>query len=301
MGAVEMKDKIKFINAMLIFGTIGVFVKNINLSSMEIAFLRAVIGCAFLVAAGFFMHQKISFEMIKKNKLLLILSGAAIGFNWLFLFQAYKYTTIANATISYYFAPMFVVILSPLILKESITVFKFACVAGAMVGLFLILNSNNEALVMANNQVLGIAYGLLAASFYAGIVLMNKFIKGLSGFETTLIQLMIAAIVLFPFIMLQGGIKLSVLSVYAVILILFVGIVHTGLAYLIYFTSMKDIQAQTIAVLSYIDPITAVVISAVFLGEALTLYQAAGGILILGAAFLSESGERLLGSLKKRG
>lgn len=296
-----MKDKIKFINAMLIFGTIGVFVKNINLSSMEIAFLRAVIGCASLIAAGFFMHQKISFEMIKKNKLLLILSGAAIGFNWLFLFQAYKYTTIANATISYYFAPMFVVILSPLILKESITVFKFACVAGAMVGLFLILNSNNEASVMANNQVLGIAYGLLAASFYAGIVLMNKFIKGLSGFETTLIQLMIATIVLFPFIMLQGGIKLSVLSVYALILILFVGIVHTGLAYLIYFTSMKDIQAQTIAVLSYIDPITAVVISAVFLGEALTLYQAAGGILILGAAFLSESGERLLGSLKKRG
>ncbi len=296
-----MKDKIKFINAMLIFGTIGVFVKNINLSSMEIAFLRAVIGCAFLIAAGFFMHQKISFEMIKKNKLLLMLSGAAIGFNWLFLFQAYKYTTIANATISYYFAPMFVVILSPLILKESITVFKFACVAGAMVGLFLILNSNNEASVMANNQVLGIAYGLLAASFYAGIVLMNKFIKGLSGFETTLIQLMIATIVLFPFIMLQGGIKLSVLSGYAVILILFVGIVHTGLAYLIYFTSMKDIQAQTIAVLSYIDPITAVVISAVFLGEALTLYQAVGGILILGAAFLSESGERLLGSLKKRG
>lgn len=293
-----MKDQLKFITAMLIFGTIGVFVKNINLPSLDIAFLRAVIGCVFLICAGFIMGQTFSPTIIKKNIRILLLSGAAIGFNWIFLFQAYKYTTIANATLSYYFAPMFVMMLSPLILKERLTMIKIVCISAALVGLFMILNGDSTA-TLSNTHLVGIGYGLAAAALYASVILMNKFIKGLSGFETTLVQLFMAGLVLLPSLLYNQGIPLASLNGQVVLLILVVGIIHTGLAYLIYFTSMKEIKGQTIAILSYIDPVTAVFLSAVLLGEAMTYSQIIGGILILGSTFLSETGEGLIQKITK--
>lgn len=293
-----MKDQLKFITAMFVFGTIGVFVKNINLPSLDIAFLRAVIGCVFLICAGFMMGQTFSPMLIKKNIRILLLSGATIGFNWLFLFQAYKYTTIANATLSYYFAPMFVMMLSPLILKERLTMIKIGCISAALAGLFMILNGDNSA-TLSNTHLVGIGYGLAAAALYASVILMNKFIKGLSGFETTLIQLFMAGLVLLPSLFYNQGIPLASLNGQVVLLILVVGIIHTGLAYLIYFTSMKEIKGQTIAILSYIDPVTAVFLSAVLLGEAMTYSQIIGGILILGSTFLSETGEGLIQKITK--
>ena len=228
-----MNAKFKFISSMLIFGTIGAFVKNINLASLDIAFLRAVLGCTFLVCAGTVIRQKISPDLIKKNFLLLALSGAAIGFNWIFLFQAYKYTTVSIATLSYYFAPMFVLMLAPLLLKERLTPVKLGCIIAAMAGLFLILNTGRDLAAVSLQPTLGILYGLAAAVLYASVILMNKFIRNLSGFETTLIQLFVAALVLLPCIVYQGGISVAALSGRAVIFILAVGILHTGIAYFI--------------------------------------------------------------------
>lgn len=283
-----MNSKLKIITSMLIFGSIGIFVKNINLSSMEIAFLRAVIGSLFLAVAGFAMKQKPELKAIKQNALLLILSGAAIGFNWIMLFQAYKYTTISTATLSYYFAPVFVIIMSPLILKEKLSPIKIACIIMAMLGLFLILDINGTGTNGSNNNIIGILYGLSGAALYASVILMNKFIKNLSGFETTLIQLMVSGLVLVPSIIFQDKFRISAVSSKAWTFILIVGIIHTGIAYLLYFTSIKQLNGQSIAILSYIDPISAVIIAAVVLGEAMTLLKIAGGIFILGSTFLSE-------------
>jgi drug/metabolite transporter (DMT)-like permease len=282
-----MKDKVKLISSMLIFGSIGLFVRNINLSSMEIAFIRAVIGSLFLICTGFIIKQKISFEAIKQNIVLLGLSGVFIGFNWILLFQAYKYTTISNATLSYYFAPVFVIILSPVILKERITVKRALYIAVAMIGLFFIVNtsgSNNGDY----NHVTGVLYGLSAAVLYATVILMNKFIKGLGSFETTLVQLGVAALILLPVITYHGGIGFSSLSIKTIILIFIVGTIHTGIAYLLYFTSIKDLKSQSIAILSYIDPISAVLFAALFIKERMSIFQVVGGMLILGATFLSE-------------
>jgi len=283
-----MKDKFKIIGAMLIFGSIGIFVRNINLPSIEIAFLRAVIGSLFLLCAGFMMRQKISFKEIKENILLLILSGVAIGFNWILLFQAYKYTTISNSTLSYYFAPVFVIMLAPVVLKEKITITKILCVITAMSGLFLIVSVGSTSISGSYNHVVGIMYGLSAAILYASIILMNKFIKNLSGFETTLIQLSIAALVLLPSIIYRGNLNLNKISSTVWIFILIVGVLHTGIAYLMYFSSIKELKGQSIAILIYIDPISAVIIASIFLGEAITLVKIIGGILILGSTFLSE-------------
>jgi len=283
-----MKNKIKIISSMFIFGSIGIFVRNINLPSIEIAFLRAVIGSLFLLCAGLIMKQKISVKLIKENILILTLSGVAIGFNWVLLFQAYKYTTISNSTLSYYFAPIFVLMLAPIILKEKLTIIKILCVIVAMSGLFLIVSTGSTNITGSYNHIIGIMYGLSAAVLYASIILMNKFIKNLSGFESTLIQLSIAALVLLPIIIYRGNIHVSKISSIAWIFILIVGILHTGIAYLMYFSSIKQLKGQSIAILSYIDPISAVILASIFLGESITLVKIIGGLLILGSTFISE-------------
>ena len=283
-----MKGKMRLIITMLIFGSIGVLVKRIHLSSSEIAFLRGVIGSIFLLGAGLLVKHKPSWVALKQNAFLLLLSGAAIGLNWIFLFESYRFTTVSNATISYYFAPIFVMILAPWVLKEKLTRVKVCCIITAMIGLFLIVNPGAGDPSGSGNQPLGIFYGLLAAALYASVILMNKFIKNLSGFEMTLIQLMAGAIVLFPYVWWQGQLNFSGLNSTSILFILILGIVHTGLAYFLYFTSIQELKGQTIAVLSYIDPISAVIIAAIFLGESMTIIQMIGGILILGSTFLSE-------------
>jgi RarD protein len=286
----KMKGKFKILTAMLIFGSIGPFVKKINLSSSEIALLRGVIGSIFLVCASFFVKQKLSYKSIKENVALLIFSGAAIGFNWILLFQSYKYTTISNATLSYYFAPIFVMILAPFVLKEKLTAVKAGCIIVAMIGLFLVVNIGGSITSIGGtyNHPVGIIYGLSAAVLYASVILMNKFIKNLSGFETTLVQLMVAALVLLPYVLINEQMNFSDVNTRSVVFILILGIVHTGIAYFLYFTSIKELKAQTIAVLSYIDPISAVIMAAIFIGESMNFIQIIGGILILGSTFFSE-------------
>ncbi|RFB18542.1 DMT family transporter [Bacillus sp. HNG] len=283
-----MKAKFIFIIVMLIFGSIGLFVKNIDLSSSEIALFRGAFGSLFLIGASFLVKQRFSFKTSKKNLILLLLSGAALGFNWIFLFESYRYTTIANATLSYYFAPVFVMILAPFLLKEKWTWMKGLGITLAFVGFLLVVNPGSETVVGAYNHPVGIMYGLLAAALYTSVILINKFIKGLSDFETTIMQLLTASIILFPYVLGTQNLIYSGLDLQSISLLLIVGIVHTGVAYLLYFSVLKKLKGQTIAVLSYIDPISAVIMAAIILNESMNLVQMVGGVLILGSTFISE-------------
>lgn len=292
-----MKGQVKFITVMLIFGSIGIFVKGIDLSSSEIALLRGAIGSIFLIGASFLVKNRVSFSSIKRNLLLLTLSGATLGLNWIFLFEAFRYTTIASATLSYYFAPIFVLLLAPFILKEKLTIVKVGSVLVAMTGLFLVVSNGGSVVGDSGSHVTGIMYGLLAAVFYASVILMNKFIKNQSDFDTTVAQLTVAAIVLLPYVLLNEDMNVSVLDFESIMFILILGIFHTGIAYLLYFSAIKELKGQKIAILSYIDPISAVIFAAIFLAEGMTLLQMIGGILILGSTMLSE---RLDSKLKRK-
>jgi RarD protein len=279
--------KIKMIVTMLIFGSVGLFVKNINLSSSEIALLRGVIGCITLIAAGLLINQTIRFRTTKKNIMLLCLSGGALGFNWMFLFEAYRYTTISNATISYYFAPIFVMILAPFILKEKMTRFKVGSIIAAIIGIFFIVGIDNGDHI-SQHHVMGVFFGLLAAAFYASVMFINKFIRNLSDQETTIGQLAMASIVILPYVFVTEGLNVKNLDIQSLLFILIVGILHTGFAYMLYFSALKQLDGQRIALYSYIDPIFAIVLSALLLNETFTFIQAVGGTLILGATFINE-------------
>ncbi|MCT8978111.1 DMT family transporter [Clostridium sp. CX1] len=300
-----MSAMFKVILSMAIWGSIGLFVKNIDLPSIETVFLRATIASIFLIVYGFTrksisksssIENSLESQSINKNDdrkkiYILIASGITMAFNWMLLFQSYKYTTISNATLSYYFAPVFVILLSPFILKEKFTKSKFFAVAGAMLGLFLILNNQGVTSSANYNHIKGIIFGLMAAVFYASVVLLNKYIKGLSGYEMTVVQISTAAIVLLPIIIYRNNLHISGLK--SLIFILIVGIVHTGIPYLLYFSAMKDLKAQSIAVVSYIDPISAVIFGFVFLKETMTVFQVIGGLLILFSTFFGSKEKKV--------
>jgi len=285
-----MNNKMRVIISMLIWGSIGLLVRGIDLPSMGIAFLRAVTASVFLGVLGIWMLNKDSKTAIKNNIKPLMITGLAMGFNWLLLFQAYKYTTISNATLSYYFAPVFIAVLSPLVLGEKFTAKKISSVFAAMLGLYLILSSQSaQPAAEGYNHLLGITYGLGGAAFYAIIILTSKRMKGISGFETSLVQLATAAIVMLPVTLVNvgAGTMLS-MDKTSWLLILTLGIVHTGIAYANYFSAIKDIDGQSIAVLSYIDPISAVVLASVVFGEVMSTQQILGGLLILGSTLYSQ-------------
>lgn len=282
-----MNSSFKVIIAMIIWGSLGLFVKNINLPSMETAFLRAVIASSIFIIYNLFTKKANFKQYSKKNLILLIVSGIAMGFNWVLLFQAYKFTTISNATLSYYFAPVFVVLLSPIVLREKLTPRKLLAVIGSMLGLFLILNNQSVVSTIEYNHVIGISYGLAAAALYATVILLNNYIEDLSGFERTIIQLSTSAIVLLPFVLSRR--QLYIDSTKSLIFILILGIVHTAVAYFLYFSALRDINVQNAAVLSYLDPISALLFSTLFLHESMGIWQIAGGALILISTFIAES------------
>lgn len=283
-----MSAKGKVILAMLIWGSISIFVRNIKMSSLELAGFRALIGSMVLIVVGLVIGQPFQKAQIKKMLSLLVISGVAISINWIFLFQSYRYTTVPIATLSYYFAPVMVILLSPFILKEKLTLLKGICVIVAMVGMVFILLSNQEVSPNGYQHLLGIGYGLMAAALYAAVMLMNKFIRGLSGFESTIIQLLSAAVVLLGYIFFFGEFALEEMNGFSWGLVAVLGVIHTGVAYLLFFSALPKLSSQSAALLSYVDPISAMVFSAVFLGEAMTVMQVFGGILVLGSTALCE-------------
>lgn len=281
-----MKSTLKIISAMVIWGSIGIFVKNIDLPSIETAFLRAIIASIFLSVVFFFTKNDFDKLIFKKNLKLLIAAGISIGLNWVLLFQAYQYTTISNATLSYYLAPVIVIILSPFILGEKLNLSKIIAVACALVGLFLILLNQGSENIGTYQHIKGIAYGLSAACLYATVILLNKHIKDVSNFITTITQIFFAGLVLLPFVVYRSNISFSGQENWG--LIVFLGIIHTGVAYLLYFSGLKDIKAQNVAIYSYLDPISAVLFGTIFMHEVLTLWQIVGGILILCSTLFSD-------------
>lgn len=280
-----MNAKLQLFLSMFIFGTIGLFVRMISLPSSMIALVRALIGTLFLLGLLLLKKQKPDFQAIRRNIKTLALTGTAMGFNWILLFEAYRYTTVAVATLCYYFSAIFVVIASPIVLKEKLTPFKAVCASIALLGMILVSGVLEGS---ASFSPAGVALGLGAAVLYATVVLLNKRLTGISSFDTTIAQLGAAAIVLLPYVLLTEKLTTLALAPTGLAMLLVVAIIHTGIAYAMYFASLQKLNAQTVALFSYLDPVVALLLSVFVLGEPMTMLGAVGAVLVLGAMLVSE-------------
>lgn len=275
------------LTSVFIFGTIGILRRYIPLSSSLIALVRGGIGSVFLISLIYFSKKKLDMTAVRRNLLLLILSGAAIGFNWILLFEAYNYTSVATATLCYYLAPILVILASPFVLKESLTRHKLLCAAAALLGMVLV-SGILEADFSGLAEMRGIVFGLGAAVLYASVILMNKKMVDICAYDKTILQLSMASIALLPYVLVTENWSAVTFSPLSATLLLIAGIVHTGIAYWLYFGSMEHLHSHTVALLSYLDPILAIVLSMVFLREPMSPAAAVGAVMILGAAYISE-------------
>lgn len=280
------KARLMLISSMAIFGTIGAFVRNIPVSSGELALYRAVLASVLIGMYLLLTRQKIPFGNIKKELPLLLISGVAMGFNWILLFQAYKYTTISVATLSYYFAPVLVTAACPFLFKEKLTGKQILCFIMSTAGIVLITGVGDFS--SGNSNIIGILFGLSAAVLYASVVLINKFIRNVDGIHRTFLQFIAAVIVLTPYVLSTSGVSLHNMKPLGWVSLLIVGLIHTGITYCMYFTALKDVPGQKAAILSYIDPLVAVFISVTLLNEPMTLWQVIGGLMILGFTLWNE-------------
>ena len=275
------------IASMVIFGTVGIFRRWIPLPSAAVAAARGIVGAAFLLVLNAARRKKLSGALIRRNLALLLCSGTAMGANWIALFEAYRYTTVAAATLCYYMAPILVILASPFVIGEKLTLKKALCAAAALAGMVFVSGAAEGGLGGARGALLG----LLAAALYAAVVLMNKRMQPMPALDRAVVQLLTAGVVVLPYALLTGG-GAGTPDVRAVLLLAVVCIVHTGLAYALYFGSVERLPAHTLALLSYIDPVVAVLLSALLLRERLTVFTVLGAVLILGAAVLCELPER---------
>lgn len=284
----RLNPRIQIALSMLIFGTIGLFVRWISLSSALLALARGVVGAAFLLVVLAVGKKKPDGAAIGRKLPWLVLSGISLGVNWVLLFEAYRYTTVSTATLCYYMAPIFVILASPLLLRQRLTGKKVLCVVVALAGMVLVSGVVQSG-IPAPGELRGILMGLSAAVFYAAVVLLNQKLDGIGAYDKTIVQLGVSAVVMVVYLLFTGGFAgVSGVTVPVLGLLLVVGILHTGIAYALYFGAIQRVTAQTAALMSYIDPVVAILLSALVLREHMGVLEIVGAVLVLGATLISE-------------
>lgn len=276
----------KIITAMLILGSVGLFVRAVDLPSSLIVLGRTLLGSLFLLSLSILTSQRINKAALRHNLPLLIPTGIVLGIHWVLLFEAFRYTTVPVAILSCYCAPLLVLLLSPILLKEALTQRKVLAFIAAAVGMILVTGWNTGGIA----PLRGLTSGLLSAVFYALLIFLNKKLSGLSGIEITLSQLVVAAFTLIPYVALTGQGNWTVPDSRGIAALLVLGFVHSGFACWLYFSSMQELPGQSVALCSYLEPCSALFYSAIFLGEAMSPLQWFGALLILGGALWGELG-----------
>lgn len=286
----KQKAYIKLVFAMIIWGTLGPLVKQIPLASGEIVLARVILGLAtlgiiYFASGGCRAGNTADRYAVRKDIAILFVSGAVMGFNWVFLFEAYKYTTVSMATVSYYCAPVIITALSPLVLGEKLTASRIAGIAAATAGMFMITGS----LQGGSQPLKGVLFGLLAALFYACVTILNKQLKGgFTGIQITIVQLFAAGIVVAPYAVINHEGSWVMPQSAGLVCLVIVGVVHTGIVLHLYFSSMQILPGQSVAMCSYIDPVSSLLIAAAVLSEKMSIVQIIGAVLIIGGAAFGE-------------
>lgn len=281
-----MLSKTELLLSVIIFGTIGLFRNMTTLPSSLIAFTRGITGAVFIFAAMLIVGKKPDFKAIKKNSVLLLVSGGAIGINWILLFEAYKYTSVATATVCYYLAPVIVVLVSPIFLNQKRKLSEYLLALLSFTGIFYISGVFGTAVSLS--EMKGIILGLSDALVYAVIVILNYKITGISAYDKTVTQLFAAGITVLPYMLITVDFSAISIGGNDIFLLAVMGIVHTGIAYILYFDSLSRLSSLTVALFSYIDPVVAILCSVFLLGSGMSVYEIIGTVLILLPALVSE-------------
>ena len=273
----------KYIFALLLFGSNGIVASFIDLSSYEIVLLRTLIGSLLLIAIFFLSREKLTFYKYKRQFACLALSGVAMGASWVFLYEAYSQIGVSLASLTYYCGPVIVMMLSPILFKEKLTKTKIISFVSVLVGIFLV----NGTAFNNDKNMWGIFCGLMSALCYSFMVIFNKKARDITGLENSMLQLFISFITVAIFVLIKQGCNIQIPQS-SIIPIFILGIINTGIGCYFYFSSIGRLPVQTVAICGYLEPLSAVIFSVIFLKEIMLPIQVIGAILIIGGAIYGE-------------
>ncbi len=277
-------ERLKYIIAVVLYGTIGMFLRYVTLPSEIVAMCRGLIGSLFIFIYMKVTHQEIDWEAIKRNRRWLFLGGICLGLNWVFLFSAYIKTTVAIASLCNYMAPVIVILIAPFVLHEPLDKRKLPYVFLAFIGIVLVSGVWERSI----GSISGIIMGLLGAFCFVGVIICNRKLKEISPLDKSLIQLAISVVVILPFVLVKNIGRPLEIDLRSVLLVLMVGIVNTGLAYVFYFSGMSTLPVHEVAILGYLEPVISVLCSILFLHESLSIIGWLGAIIVIISLVASE-------------
>ena len=278
-------ERIKYITAVILYGTIGMLLRYVRLPSENVALCRGILGSAFILEFLKVKGRRVDRTAIRRNLKWLALGGVCLGLNWIFLFSAYMQTTVAIASLCNYMAPIIVILIAPAVLREKLDRRKMPCVLAAFAGIVLVSGVWNGSV----GSVSGLIMGLAAALCFVVIVICNRKIRDIQALDKAVVQLAISAVTILPYVLVKNGGTPLNLDTGSVLIILVLGLVHTGFAYCLYFSGMGSLPVQTVAILGYLEPVVSVLCSAFFLHETMDAAGWIGAALIIGAAVVSET------------
>lgn len=278
--------KYQLLVSMILSGTLGVMMHFVTFPSSVSALSRALISTPFLLLVIRIKKEKLHFSAIRSNKLLLLLTGTMIALSWIFMFEAYRFAPVSVVTLCSYLSPIFLLIAAPVILKEKISIPKWICVLVALVGVLIISGSANLG-VQEGLDIRGVLFSMGASLSNTALILLSKKIRNISAYDQTVVQFAAAGLVMLPYTLLTGGFSQLQFDGMSILMLLIIGIVNTGICYVMYFDAMPKVPAQTIALYNYVPSLVSMILSAIVLGERLTLGNMCGGLLILIAAVIS--------------
>ena len=282
----DSRAKLNLLFTIMLFGTIGTLSRFINMPSSVICLGRAFFGVIIILAVITLRRERPDYEAIKRNIGWLTLSSFLMCANWICQFEAFKYTTIATSTLCYYMQPVFYILAAAVVLRERLSARKIVCVIIAFCGMILVSGVLQTGLHFS--EMRGVLFGVSGGFFYAMVVLINKYMKDISPMNTVIMQLAMVSLIMLPYSALTGAFREVSITMTGIICLLVLGFLHTGIGYIIYFDAVNRLPAQTVGIMSYIDPVEAILLSAFFLKEPISVYTIIGAVMILGAAAFSE-------------
>ena len=276
-------DYAKIIASYLIFGLNGIVASRIMLSSHEIVYLRTFIGSLFLIAA--FLLTGGRFTALRKGRdlIFLLLSGIAMGTSWMFLYEAYRQIGVGLATLAYYIGPVLVMAVAPLVFKEKLIPARLKGFAVVLAGMVMV-NGNAFA---EGALSWGLVCGLMSAVMLAVMVIFNRMAVSITGFENAVLQLTVSFLTVAVFTVAKQGFMVSI-PPGSLAPMLLLGFVNTGFGCYLYFSTMQRLPAQTVVITGYLEPLSALLFSALLLGERMTTVQMIGAAMILSGAMYGE-------------
>lgn len=274
------KEYTKYILSLILFGSNGIIAGFISLPSTEIVFWRTMIGSILLVLIYIMKEKKCYIKINNKDVLYVTLSGISMGISWIFLYEAYNLIGVSLSSLAYYCGPVIVMVLSPLLFGEKLTIFNIIGFQAVILGAILV---NGDISKNVNN--IGVIYGGISAVAHAFMVIFSKKSKMKNGIENAMIQLVFSffTVVIYFGITEQFSLKMTLSDLFWIVIL---GVFNTGVGCYLYFSSISKLSVKTVSVFGYIEPLSAVLLAVMIIGERMSVIQIIGTFtLIVGMLF----------------